>query len=119
VIYTEGDGNLKNKEFMQKYRMNSVRCRRRRLCRPFTFPLIDLFSRTTGPISTTLGRNHAWEMGIQIVQIKGLAFLGLNNGQNNKNLINFKNLLFMNHWPECIGIWYGSFFGKGDSGLFK
>jgi len=34
------------------------------------------FSRTTQPISTKLSRKHAWEMGIQIVQIKGLAPFG-------------------------------------------
>jgi len=27
----------------------------------------------------------------------------------------FKNLLLMNHWPECLDIWYGSSYGQGDS----
>jgi len=40
------------------------------------FPLNDFFSGTTRPISTKLGRKHALEMGIQIVQIKGLASFG-------------------------------------------
>jgi len=35
------------------------------------FPLNDFFSRTTGPISTKLGREHAWGMGIQICSNKG------------------------------------------------
>jgi len=30
-----------------------------------------------------------------------------------------KNLFLMNHWPECIDIWYGSSIGLGDSGLYK
>jgi len=31
----------------------------------------------------------------------------------------FKYLFLMNHWPECIGIWYRSSFGRGDSSLFN
>jgi len=34
------------------------------------FPLNDFFSRTTRPISTKLGRNDAWENGIQIYSNK-------------------------------------------------
>jgi len=30
-----------------------------------------MFSRTTRPVSTKLGRKHAWEMGIQICSYKG------------------------------------------------
>jgi len=41
------------------------------------FPLNDFFSRTTTPISTKLGRKHAWKMGIQICSNKGLAPLGV------------------------------------------
>jgi len=44
-------------------RMSSVR---RQL-----FPLNDFFSRTTRPISTKLGRNHSWQMGIQICSNQG------------------------------------------------
>jgi len=35
------------------------------------FPLNDFFPRTTRPISTKLGRNDAWEKGIQICSNKG------------------------------------------------
>jgi len=35
------------------------------------FPLNDFFSRTTRPISTKLGRKHAWGWGLRFVQIKG------------------------------------------------
>jgi len=35
------------------------------------FPLNDFFSKTTRPISTKLGRKHAWEMGIQNCSNKG------------------------------------------------
>jgi len=38
--------------------------------------LKKIFSRTTRPISTKLGRKHAWEMGIQICSNKGLAPFG-------------------------------------------
>jgi len=31
----------------------------------------------------------------------------------------FKNLLLMNHWPECIDILHGASLGLGDSSLFK
>jgi len=34
-------------------------------------PLNDFFSRTTGPVSTKLGRKHALGMGIQICSNKG------------------------------------------------
>jgi len=34
-------------------------------------PLNDFFSRTTRPILTKLGRNDAWEKGIQICSNKG------------------------------------------------
>jgi len=34
------------------------------------FPLNDFFSKTTRPISTKLGRNDAWEKGIQICSNK-------------------------------------------------
>jgi len=30
-----------------------------------------------------------------------------------------KNLLLMNHLPECIDIWQGAPLGHGDSSLFK
>jgi len=47
-----------------------------KLCLGPLVPLNDFFSRTTRPILTKLGRTHAWWMGIQIVQIKGLAPFG-------------------------------------------
>jgi len=34
------------------------------------FPLNDFFSTTTWPISTEVGRKHAWGMGIQICSNK-------------------------------------------------
>jgi len=30
-----------------------------------------------------------------------------------------KNLLLMNHWPECIDNWHGASFGQGDSNVFE
>jgi len=36
-----------------------------------SFILKDFFSRTTRPISTKLGRKHAWRIGIQICTNKG------------------------------------------------
>jgi len=66
------------------------------------FPLNDFFSRTTRPISTKLGRKHAWEMGIQIGSNKGVGpFWGPIRGKIRTILI---NLLLMNKWPECIDI---------------
>jgi len=35
-----------------------------------------------------------------------------------KSFIIFKNFL-VNHWPECIDIWYGASFGQGDLNVFK
>jgi len=35
------------------------------------YPLKDFFTRTTRPISTKLGREHAWGMGIQMYSNKG------------------------------------------------
>jgi len=37
------------------------------------FPLNNFFSRTTRPISTKLGRKHAWRIGIQICSNKGAS----------------------------------------------
>jgi len=65
-----------------------VSCHRRRL---LTFPLIDFFSRTTGPNSTKLGRNHAWGMGIQLCSNKGAGhFCGPIRGKIRKILINIQ-----------------------------
>jgi len=56
------------------------------------FPLNDFFSRTTLPISTKLGRKHAWRMGIQICSNKGAGpFWGPVRGQMRKILINLEN----------------------------
>jgi len=38
--------------------------------------LKKIFSRTTRPISTKLGRKHAWGWGFRVVQIKGLVHFG-------------------------------------------
>jgi len=40
-------------------------------------------------------------------------------GKIRKMLINLQKILLMNHWPECIDIWHGTFLGQGDSSLFK
>jgi len=48
-----------------------------------------------------------WGWGFRFVQIKGL------------NIIPFGVAVLMNHWPECIDIWYESSFGRGDSRVFK
>jgi len=45
--------------------------------------------------------------GFRFVQIKGP-----NKGQNKENVN--KNLLLMNHWPECIDVWHGTSLGQGD-----
>jgi len=47
-----------------------------------------------------------WEF--RFVQIKDLVLFGAQKGAKmRKLLINLKNLLLMNHWPECIAILYG------------
>jgi len=70
--------------------------------------LKEIFSRTTRPISTKLGRKHAWEMGIQICSNKGAdPFWGLVRGK-------IRNIL-----PECIDVYHGSSLGQEDSILFK
>jgi len=64
--------------------------------------LKKFFSRTTWPISTKLGRKHAWRMGIQVCSNKGACpFWGPIRDKIRKILI---NLLLMNHKPECIDI---------------
>jgi hypothetical protein len=35
--------------------------------------ILKIFSRTTGPVLTRLGKNHPWEEGFKFAQIKGLA----------------------------------------------
>jgi len=50
---------------MRAYAMAQRPSSVRRQC----FPLNDFFSRTTRPISTKLGRKHAWGMGFRCVQI--------------------------------------------------
>jgi len=53
------------------------------------FPLNDFFSRTTRPISTKLGRKHAWGMDIQICSNKGAGpFWDPTRGKISKILIN-------------------------------
>jgi len=55
------------------------------------FPLNDFFSRTTRPISTKLGRKHAWGMGIKICSNKGAGpFWGPIRGKIRKILINLQ-----------------------------
>jgi len=55
------------------------------------FPLNDFFSRTTKPISTKLGKKHAWGMEIQICSNKGTGpFWGPIKGKIRKNLINLQ-----------------------------
>jgi len=55
------------------------------------FPLTDFFSRTTRPISTKLGRKHAWGMGIQISSNKGAGpFWGPIRGKIRKIVINLQ-----------------------------
>jgi len=45
------------------------------------------------PISTKLGRKHAWRMGVQIYSIKGAGpFWGPIRGKIRKILINLKNI---------------------------
>jgi len=49
------------------------------------------FSRTTRPISTKIGREHAWGMGIQICSNKGAGlFWGTIRGKIGKILINLQ-----------------------------
>jgi len=55
------------------------------------FPLNDFFSRTTRPITTKLGRKHAWGMGIQI---KGWPLLGTNKGQNKEKFDKSSKIFF-------------------------
>jgi len=56
-----------------------------------TFSFNDFFSRTTRPISTKLGRKHAWGMGIQICSNKGTGPLwGPIKGKIRKILINLQ-----------------------------
>jgi len=56
------------------------------------FPSNDFSSRTARPISTKLGRQHAWVMGIQICWNKGTGpFWGPLRGNIKKILINLQN----------------------------
>jgi len=51
---------------------------------------------------------------IQICSNKGaVPFWGQIRGKRGKFCKKFKNLL-INHWPECIDIWYGASLGQGD-----
>jgi len=50
------------------------------------FDLNNFFSRTTRPISTKLGRKHAWGWGFRFIQIKG----GPVRGKIRKILINLQ-----------------------------
>jgi len=70
------------------------RWRRRRRRRPLTFPLIDFFLRTTGPISTKLGRNDAWGWEFWCVQIKGWPLLEPNKGQKKEKFDKFSKIFF-------------------------
>jgi len=55
------------------------------------FPLNNFFSRTTRPISTKLGRKHAWKMGIEICSNKGAdPFWGPIRGKIRTMLINLE-----------------------------
>jgi len=51
--------------------------------------LNNIFSRTTRPISTKVGRKHAWEMGIQICSNKGAGPI---RGKIRKILINLQKI---------------------------
>jgi len=73
------------------------------------FPLNHFFSRTTRPISTKLGRKHAWGMRIQICSNKGA---GPYWGPIRSKVIKLINL--MNHLSECIDSWHGASLGQGD-----
>jgi len=56
-----------------------------------TFSFKRLLLKTTGPISTKLGRKHAWGMGIQICSNKEAGpFLGPIMGKVRKMLINLE-----------------------------
>jgi len=51
--------------------------------------LKNFSSRTRRPISTKLGMEHAWRMGIQICSNKGAGpFLGPRRGKIRKKIIN-------------------------------
>jgi len=64
------------------------------------FPLNDFFSRTTTPISTKLGRKHAWGTGIQICSNKGAGpFWGPIRGKVRKILINLQT--YSSHEPPA------------------
>jgi len=68
------------------------------------------FSRTNRLISSKLDGKHAWWMGIHMCSNKGsVPFWGPIRGKIRKILIN----LLVNHWLECIDIWYESSFGEG------
>jgi hypothetical protein len=45
------------------------------ICLSVNFYIFNFFSRTTGPILTTLGTNYPWGEGFNFVHIKGIAFL--------------------------------------------
>jgi len=79
-------------------------------------PLNNFFSRTTLPISTKLGWNHDWGMGIQICSNNGAGpFWGLIRGKE----LNLQKSSSRDHWPECIDIWHGTSLGQAYSNLFK
>jgi len=57
-------------------------------------------------------------MGIQICSNKGAGpFSAPIKGKIMKSLINFQNLLLVNHWLECIDIWNGTSLEPGDTRL--
>jgi hypothetical protein len=77
------------------------------------------FSRTTGPILTSLGTNHPWRERTQVPFKEGdsLSSRGDNSERVKIHKI-FKNFL-QNQIAKINQTWYKLPFGEEDSSLFK
>ena len=78
---------------------------------PYTFPILILFSRTTGPISTKCSTNHSWVNGIQVSNEKLRHF---QKGHKSKNTLKKLHLL-QNHWANFNQTWHKASSSKGNS----
>jgi len=75
------------------------------------FPLNDLFTRTTTPISTTLGRKHDWEMvDSALFKQRDWPFLGPKMWQNKEYFDKSSSHELL---AKSIDVWHGAFFEPG------
>lgn len=76
------------------------------------------FSRTAGTISTKLGIQHPWMIGIQDSRSPVLSQRGDDKERAKIRWRNW-NTLFPNQWTNIDQTWHTSSLDEGNSGLFK